>query len=288
MKARERNRLVRVAELALAAGRAELPDYSCPKSPRKFTQPQLLACLVVKAYQRQTYQGAADLLAASDALRAALGLTRVPDQSTLCRFADRAAGPAVIDRVLGRVLAQAGPAVGDAAMDSTGLDPGTASAHYQARRGTTHAGYVKVSVVVLCGSLLPLAVVVSRGPRPDATEAPDLLARARAKGTPARLFADRGYDAESVHRFCYEEWGTESYIPPVIKRKDGTAGGRYRSRMTELPADYGKRWHAESFFSGLKRTTGSRLAARKPAAQDAEAALRVLAYAVRRPPGCSQ
>jgi hypothetical protein len=288
MKKRERNRLLVVAEFALAAAQAELPPYSCPKSPKKFTQPQLLACLVLKAHQKQTYQGVTDILAVSDALRTALGLERVPDPSTLCRFADRAATPAVIDRLLGRVLAMAGPEMGDAAMDSTGLDPGTASAYYEARRGTKHKGYVKVSVLILCGSLLPLGVVISRGPRPDASEAKELLARAKAKGRPERLFADKGYDAEPIHQFCYEEWGTESYIAPVIKRADGKAGGKYRSRMIKLPADYGKRWHAESFHSAMKRTTGSKLGARTDRTQANEAALRVLTYAVRRDSGCFQ
>jgi hypothetical protein len=73
-----------------------------------------------------------------------------------------------------------------------------------------------------------------------------------------------------------------SHIPPVVKRKDGGIGGKYRSRMRRKPNGYGKRWHAESFMRGLKRTTGSALTARKNNTLDAEAALRVLAYSVRR------
>jgi hypothetical protein len=99
----ERNRRVRAAELALAVAGDELPAYSCPKSPRRFTQPQLLACLVLKAHLKQTYRGVADLLGASDDLRRVLGLARVPDYSTLQRFADRVVTPAVLDRVLGRL-----------------------------------------------------------------------------------------------------------------------------------------------------------------------------------------
>lgn len=46
----ERNRLVRAAELAIAVTADEVPAYSYPKSPRRFTQPQLLACLVLRAH----------------------------------------------------------------------------------------------------------------------------------------------------------------------------------------------------------------------------------------------
>ncbi|MBX9581999.1 MAG: hypothetical protein K2X87_16970 [Gemmataceae bacterium] len=58
---------------------------------------------------------------------------------------------------------------------------------------------MKLSLVVICGCLLPLGVVVNRGPRYDTSEATELLDKASAKARPKRLFADRGYDAERVH-----------------------------------------------------------------------------------------
>lgn len=45
---------------------------------------------------------------------------------------------------------------------------------------------------------------------------------------------------------------------------------------------YGTRWQVETFFSGAKRTMGSTLAARSERALFSEAALKVLAYAIRR------
>ena len=47
-------------------------------------------------------------------------------------------------------------------------------------------------------------------------------------------------------------------------------------------AGFGRRWAVESFFSALKRTMGSALSARKPEQMVAEAAFKVLAYALRR------
>jgi hypothetical protein len=57
--------------MALELAQQVLPPYSHPKSPHKFTQPQLLACLIVKAYLRQSYRGIVELLALSDGLRQA-------------------------------------------------------------------------------------------------------------------------------------------------------------------------------------------------------------------------
>jgi hypothetical protein len=222
---KENNLLLAVAERALQLAADELPPYACPKSPHKFTQPQLLACLVLKAHTKQTYRATQDLLAASGELRHALGLRRVPDHSALQAFAGRLATPALIDRLLGRLLEPVGPPVENAAMDATGMEPSTASAHYRTRAGKPRKAYVKVSVVVLCGCLLPAFVVISRGPTNDKADAAELLERARAKVKPKRLLADAGYDAEGVHEFCYGTWKVRSYPPPVVHRRDGTVGG---------------------------------------------------------------
>jgi hypothetical protein len=45
---------------------------------------------------------------------------------------------------------------------------------------------------------------------------------------------------------------------------------------------YGRRWHIESFFSGLKRVTGSALGSRLEGNLFKEAAFRLLAYTLHR------
>ena len=61
--------------------------------------------------------------------------------------------------------------------------------------------------------------------------------------------------------------------------------GKYRSQMTEetlQEKNYGRRWLVESFMSGLKRTTNSTLRSRTEHGLFIEAAMNVLAYALRR------
>jgi hypothetical protein len=78
--------LLKFAQLALQVARPHWPPYGSKDSPKKFTQPSLWACLLVKEYLRQDYRGLEDLLASSAELRAALGLESVPDHSTFHWF----------------------------------------------------------------------------------------------------------------------------------------------------------------------------------------------------------
>jgi len=284
---RRRNELLEVARLALVVARRELNDYSCPKSKHTYTQPQLLACLVLRAYRKLTYRGTVDLLDASDALRAALGLTRAPAHATLKMFCDRAVTPALLDRLAGEVLAllvERGLVVAELAADSTGVETTGASAHFRSRARRVRSGYVKLSLAVACTSVVLVSMALSMGPTNDLCEARALLWRAAGRCRPDWVLADRGYDAEWVHTFCRGAWGATSHVPPVAKAKDGSVRSgpdRVRCAARE-PYLYGKRWHAASFISGMKRTCGSTLAARSEPALLVEAGLMALAYAVRR------
>lgn len=283
------NTLLTVAKLSMTLARRCMARYSHVKSPHKFTQPQLITCLVLRAYLKTTYRGVIEFLAAAGQLRQATGLDRLPHYSTLKKFADRPGVTEVIDAMLGQIAAAACPkeeaAAAEVAIDSTGIETTSASAHYQSRSGRTRKQYVKLSLAVICGALLPAGLIVDWGPTNDKVEARALLDKTREHIQPATLFADAGYDAEWMHEYCRDGWGVTSWIKPVKHRSDGTLGGKHRSKMTKRRLKrhgYGRRWHVESFISGLKRTTGSTLTARKPTALFIEAALRVLAYACRR------
>jgi hypothetical protein len=284
-----RNELLDVMRVALVVCRRQLNDYSCPKSKHTFTQPQLLACLVLKAYKKLTYRGTVDLLDASDALRAALGLSRVPAHTTLKEFAGRVLTPRVLDAAVGGVLAllqERGLVVAEVAVDSTGVETSGASAHFRSRSRRRRSGYVKLSLAVACGSVVLVALAASMGPSNDLCEAREVLWRVASRcgpGGPDWVFMDKGYDAEWPHTLCAAA-GARSHTPPVPKAADGSVkSGPHRVRCgRSRPYHYGNRWHAESFISGMKRTCGSALAARGHAAMFVEAGLMALAYAIRR------
>jgi hypothetical protein len=105
-----------------------------------------------------------------------------------------------------------------------------------------------------------------------------------ANAAPQVLYADAGYDAEWIHKWVQDNDG-QSFIKPVMHRKDGTLGGELRSRMTRdrlKEARYGRRWNIECFFSALKRKEGSTLSSRRDDMLLKEAIWKVLAYTLHR------
>jgi Transposase DDE domain len=280
------NTLIEVARLSMRLSGRYMQPYSHPKSPKRFTQAQLMTCLILRAYLRTTYRGVIEVLETSEKLQKCLGLERLPHYSTLKYFADRSDTQAIVDAMLAEIVSKYAPEDDEeVAMDATGVETTAASAYFKTRSGVKRKKYVKLSVCVLCGSMLPAGVVVSWGPCNDKAVAGQLLEKSSAALQPRTLFADAGYDAEWVHEYCRDDWNVTSWIPPAVHRLDGGVNGKYRSQMTPRRLKkngYGKRWTVESFMSGLKRTTGSTLGARSERSLFAEAAIRVLAYALRR------
>src|SRR5262245_54689638 len=124
---------LRVAREALELGRRHLRAYAHRFSPKKYTQPQLFACLVLKTFLKTDYRGLPEHLADHSDLRSALGLTAVPHFTTAQKASRRLLRQprarrlfrATIRRFYGRR-----PRLRRAALDSTGLDCGHASRYY--------------------------------------------------------------------------------------------------------------------------------------------------------------
>jgi hypothetical protein len=279
----------RIADMAMRLGQRYLADYGATRSRHDFTQRQLMTCLILRVYLKTTYRGVLDLLATSNTLRERMGMTdKLPHFTTLQKFSTRSQVLAIAQKLVAEIGQQAvaqAPEQPELAMDATGLARTTVSDYFTSRRGRKFRRWVKVAVVVVTGSLLPVALAIDLKPTHDCVQARTLLAQTQAVVQPAKLYADAGYDAEWIHEHCREQWGVASIIPAVPRRADGTAGGKWRAQMTPdyvRQQGYNRRWSVESFFSGLKRTIGSSLSARRPDQMLAEAALKVLAYALRR------
>lgn len=80
---------VRLAEIAFSLAQQALPRYSSRKSRKDYSQAQLFAMLVVKAYFKTDFRNVIGIFHDFAELRKAIKLKKVPHYSTLCYAEER-------------------------------------------------------------------------------------------------------------------------------------------------------------------------------------------------------
>jgi len=111
-----------------------MPDYNGKFSKKTFTQPQWLACLILKLYLRQTNREAEAGQVVANSVRGWLNLRQIPEHWTLCRLFHHK----VADWLLGHLLALSLPPCNPRlcrqrimAVDSTGFEAARCSRYYR-------------------------------------------------------------------------------------------------------------------------------------------------------------
>jgi hypothetical protein len=289
----------RVLQVAFDAACQALSAHRHRFSPKKFTQPQLLACLVLKEFLRLDYRGLAAHLADHHDLARSIGLGEVPHYTTFHKAAGRllraAPARAMFDAVLERALREEVRTrrVPLAAVDGTGMESRHVSRYYVKRRSktgtatqeTTYSKFPKVVLVTDCRSHLVLAAVPGRGPGSDLRQFRAALRDAAGRARIGTLLADADFDAEWVHERVRGAYGIRTIIPPERGRpSEKPPVGRWRRWMkrgfAKLKAKYGQRWQTETVNSMIKRRLGSALRARAYWSQCREIILRVITHNV--------
>jgi hypothetical protein len=259
-----------VARAALEAAERVLPCYTHPNSPKKFTQHQLFACLVLKNFFKTDYRGVVAHLADHSDLREVLRLHSVPHFTTLQKASRHLLASAPVRRVLDNTIRMhygRRRRVKSSAIDSTGLECTAASGYFVKRRHrvsepwktVVYHRYPKLGVVCDTSCHFILSIRVGRGPRPDVDELVPLLTDALRSVLVECLSADAGYDSEANHRFAREQCGVRTLIPAKHGRPtDKPASGRYR-RLMQTRFDttkYHRRVQVEAVISMIKRRQG--------------------------------
>jgi hypothetical protein len=117
-----------------------LPADARKFSPKKFTQPQLFACLLLTEFLRLEYRKLEAFLRDAPDLAAAIELKKVPDHSSFQKAAKRLLGCAPVAKLLTGTLAVArvqdrlGRRSKLAALDGTGWESRHASRYFVSRR----------------------------------------------------------------------------------------------------------------------------------------------------------
>jgi DDE family transposase len=284
----------RILQAAHAIGQRRLPAYSHRFSPKKFTLPQLFACLVLKEFLRLDYRKLSALLEDAPSFAAAIGLKSVPHFSTFQKAADRLLLAQHARRLLDETVEVAQrvgvlkKTVALAALDGTGFETRHITAYFVKRREkgcktsyqtTTYTRYPYANIVCACRSHFVLAIVTGRGPGPDDPYFQPALRQTVRRIRVTTLLADAGFDSERAHMFARQECGIRAIIPATRGRPTTKPlRGYWRNKMKQRfpKRQYGQRWQVETVHSMIKRVLGAALRARSYWSQSREIILKAL------------
>lgn len=266
-------------------GEAGLMLHKSKFSNRLYTQYQHLFLLIYKQFRKFTYKELLEDLSDNLTLRAYLGLNKLPDYTTLIKFAKKLP-TAIFDKLMlafSKLIEQPEKV----AIDGTGISLDNASPHYCKRIGKPYQKrpFIKLSVIVEIKHYLILQFKVRKKARHDLIDAYPLIKKLAKNYQPEAFYGDRGYDAEKLFKMVFEELGAYPFIlqkrldVPKHRRK-----GRYRKETIDV-FDYGEylqRNKVETAFSILKRKFGFNIKSRDVKTQKVEAMSRIIAYNIDR------
>jgi hypothetical protein len=178
--------LLSFARVALEVSKTVVSRYRTRFSKHQFTQPQLLAILCLMWYEDWTFREAKVCLAEHRELRQVLGLTRVPDFTTLYRFFERV-DDVTIDRAVGETMRRLrgarrkGRWRARVGVDATGLAQGAVSTffvrrlHHQGQKPLPWRHWLKWVDVADLDQQFLLSQSARRGPLNDCVNLPTFV-----------------------------------------------------------------------------------------------------------------
>jgi hypothetical protein len=264
---------------------SELPLYSHKFSKKTFSQYQHLFLLVYKQFRKFTYEELFTDLADNINLRAYLGLNKLPHYTTLIKFAKRL--PMIVFDKLVLAFKSLIPKPDRVAIDATGISLDNASPHYCKRigLGTKKRPFMKTSFIVDIDNFFILLCKMRKKTRHDTIDAKPLMKKLSKHYKPRVFYADRGYDAESIFKLCFEN--IKAY-PLILQRRLNVPKhrrkGRYR-KHTISEFDYGEylqRNKIETLNSMIKRRFNNNVKSHHDKLQRVEIIARIIAYNIDR------
>ena len=162
-----------ISFIELAKGKLKsIPRYNSKFSNRIYDNHQKLILLLIKQKLKLTYRGVIELLYISSEICLLLKLKRIPEHSTLVKFAKKIPS-SLVDNLLNIKQAEI------VAIDSTGFELESKSYYYLQRHNrqdkTKARRYDKLSIAIDTDKQLILSQKIRRGPRNDKLTLKDYL-----------------------------------------------------------------------------------------------------------------
>lgn len=282
--------LLPFARVALEVSKTAISRYRSRFSKHQFTQPQLLAILCLMRYEDWTFREAEVRLAEHGELRQILGLTSVPDFTTLYRFLQRL-DDVTIDQAVGETVRRLrgarskGRRRARVGVDATGLAQGAVSTffvrrlHHHGQKPLPWRHWLKWVVVADLDQQFLLSQSARRGPWNDCANLPTVVEAASRRTRIGLVLADAEFDSERNHIYVRRQLGARSVIPAKRGKKTWRIHGVRAEMRRAFPQRlYRRRALIESLFSSVKRKLSARAPGRTLPMQVRQALLLGLSF----------
>lgn len=271
--------------------RLRIRKFSSKFSKRTYSNWVLIVLLALQQRMDKSYREFCDILDVCTEILNLLGIAKVPHFTTLQKAAKRLKVQ-FLERVMAGFVILTMTVYVRLGIDSTGLQPTRASAHYvkvlkknkkSLRKVKNH---IKLTMLIDLGKQLIVSQKIRRGPANDNKDFKPVVKKGKhvldkGKKKAKSFDADKGYDSEENHRTAVEDLGAEDRIK--LKNKDvpihrtkGTYRKKAKRRINRLKRNY--RSKNETVNSVLKRVNGSMIRSIKVSMQNKEVLLKEIAY----------
>jgi len=220
-----------------------------------------------------TYRNIVRFFKFSGLARALVGISRVPDHSTLVKFHKK-----IKTDLLDSLLCK--KPVKTSAIDGSGFETSHMSYHYanvwnrQDKR--KYRRYLKISIAICTDSQYILSQKIRLGPRNDHIDFEAVMKNVRCK----YVVADKGYDSKKNRYFVLRNMKAYPHIP--YRKMSGVTYERSGVPLKFNKRIYHQRSKVETVFSVIKRKYGSYILSKSFETQKKELLIRLVAYNIDR------
>ena len=175
-----------------------------------------------------------------------LGLKEIPSKSSIHSWMQKF-NLSFLRKLLFQTVEKEKPSL--MAIDATGIDSWKRSRHYERRIGEAYMPYAKADVFVDTEKKLVHDCILRIKPRHDVLGAKTIFRRIKVKET--LILADKGYDAEELHKIVAKS--NNMFFAPIRKSsRNRPKGWLRRKAFDNPPAEKGMRSIVESVIRSLK------------------------------------
>jgi len=186
----------------------DYPEYNSKYSNRIYTNQQKIILLLIKQRFNLSYGQLIELIKISDLLFEKINLSKIPDKSTLKKFA-KSISCAKLNDFLGKSLKLINCSEFEIGVDATGFQLQDGSFHYRKRIGLSSKTrkFLKMSSSIDTRTQLVVSCEIHKNYRGDLRDFKQVLMKTKKYGKIKIVTADKGYDSGLAREFVIENIG---------------------------------------------------------------------------------